>query len=151
VRTLKVADKWVTHVAFSSWALVEPGICELVAFLIGLSETDIIHDDVSLGEAYVAYGVSDGAIGLVKVTHALIPVPSAFGAEYTLDTRFEDQNDTEPCAADKRGITALVWVDVPGRNVSISPRSLLTLTIFVSSESSSIANPASCTCGLRRR
>lgn len=41
VHTMKVASKWITHLAFSSWTLGEPGTCEF--FDISRNYTFIDH------------------------------------------------------------------------------------------------------------
>lgn len=94
VQTLPVADQWVTHLAWSPWALCGAGQCE----------------------AYLACAKADGTVSIIKVSQKLCPVPSSFGTEFAVERTFEVQ---ECCAfaADKRVITALRWVDIPGRSL----------------------------------
>jgi hypothetical protein len=66
----------------------------------------------------VAYGASDGSIGLLKIIQSLELTESisAFGPEYTINTQLEDQSQ-KAFNPDTRGITALAWI-TSGENVN---------------------------------
>lgn len=72
------------------------------------------------GEGYLAYGVSDGSVGLVKITQVL----QENTASFSFSTRYDIQVELEHGSSlvygpeSKSGITALRWIHVPGRSVS---------------------------------
>ncbi|KAF8884432.1 putative zinc-finger of transcription factor IIIC complex-domain-containing protein, partial [Gymnopilus junonius] len=97
VQTLSVTEKWITQLACSSWVNVGPG-----------------HS-----EGYVAYGVSDGSIGLVKVTQNLqedeggfVFTPS-YKIAVTLEHLSDLVIDQSQCSV---AITSMQWVHAPGRS-----------------------------------
>jgi hypothetical protein len=72
----------------------------------------------ALGQASVAFTVSDGAVGLVEVVQSLQTHGdvSDFGMNYTLECSF----DIAPKVlfeADKRATSGMAWVNPPGRSV----------------------------------
>jgi predicted secreted protein len=71
-------------------------------------------------EALLAFGASDGSVGLVKIIQRLQSSTGSPGliSEYTIEAVFDDQVQNI-FQADKRGITALAWVECPGRSVSM--------------------------------
>ena len=73
---------------------------------------------MSLGKAYLAYGTSDGGVGLVVVTLTLRPIPneSAFGEDYNVELLHEPHSH-RPSDSDGRSITALSWIEVSTHNV----------------------------------
>ncbi|KAF8154505.1 transcription factor IIIC subunit delta N-term-domain-containing protein [Crassisporium funariophilum] len=104
VRSLSVADKWITHLAFSSWTLVQPGECK----------------------GYLAYGTSDGTVGLVKISQALQEDTENFSfvQQYDIKMDLEHVSGMVHAPRTSMGNTALRWVNVPDRNpilVSTSP------------------------------
>lgn len=96
VASLSVADIWITHLAFSTWNLVQSGWCE----------------------GYLAYGTSDGSIGLVKISQTLLEEDCfSFVPEYIIKLDLDHQRsqmvyDSQNLA----GITALRWINIAGRN-----------------------------------
>jgi hypothetical protein len=73
---------------------------------------------LSLGKAYLAYGISDGSVGLVVVTQTLRPIPneSAFGEDYNVELLHEPHSH-RPSDSDGRSITALSWIELSTHNV----------------------------------
>jgi general transcription factor 3C protein 4 len=68
------------------------------------------------GESLLAFSAANGKVGLVKVTQT--PQSSlniGLVQEYTTSVIFDVQEPV--CEADKRGVTALTWVQPPRRNV----------------------------------
>ncbi|KAK7056379.1 hypothetical protein VNI00_002933 [Paramarasmius palmivorus] len=99
--TVQVSRQWITHVAFSSWVLVEPGICE----------------------ATVAYATSSGKIGLVNVRQTLKQNESdattprnPFALGFHVEATFEHVKSLT-IAKDAPGITALKWIHPLDRGV----------------------------------
>ncbi|KAE9399582.1 hypothetical protein BT96DRAFT_993904 [Gymnopus androsaceus JB14] len=92
---LSVTDRWITHVAFSQWELIEPMTCV----------------------ALVAYSTPNGSIGIVKVEQSLQAnmKTSSFGLPFTLSTSFE-RVETKISDACQGTLTALKWIDIPGRS-----------------------------------
>jgi len=73
----------------------------------------------------LAYAMADGGVGLLRVAQMLEAPPAITGfvAEYDRDENLHVS--VEPLrelafSPDKRAITALQWINVPGRNVSPS-------------------------------
>ncbi|KAJ3850791.1 putative zinc-finger of transcription factor IIIC complex-domain-containing protein [Lentinula lateritia] len=91
---LTVTDRWILQVAFSQWILVQPLTCI----------------------ALVAYSTPDGTIGFVRVTQTLQQTAkqTPFALPFTMSTAFE-QLETKVLDTRKGALTALKWVDVPGR------------------------------------
>ncbi|KAF9004682.1 transcription factor IIIC subunit delta N-term-domain-containing protein [Cyathus striatus] len=90
VLTLSVAEKWISHVAFTEWKVVEPGICE----------------------GYVAYGTSDGAVGRIKVTQALHESPSSYPFDPTISIKMSAEQVDEPISEpDKYALTGIRWIE----------------------------------------
>ncbi|KAJ3807069.1 transcription factor IIIC subunit delta N-term-domain-containing protein [Lentinula aff. lateritia] len=91
---LTVTDRWILQVAFSKWILVQPLTCI----------------------ALVAYSTPDGTIGFVRVTQTLRQTAkqTPFALPFTMSTAFE-QLETKVLDTRKGALTALKWVDLPGR------------------------------------
>ncbi|KAF8917721.1 transcription factor IIIC subunit delta N-term-domain-containing protein [Mucidula mucida] len=91
VKTLPVADDWLTHVAVSPWRCTSPGICT----------------------AKVAYAVADGEIGHTEVTANLqaSAASAPFNSTLTLSYEFSEKEE-EVCPANEQGATALQWVEL---------------------------------------
>lgn len=69
----------------------------------------------------LAYGMADGAVGLLRVVQTLETplVIAGFVPEYDENLHVSVDPPRELAfIADKRAITALQWISVPGRNVS---------------------------------
>ncbi|OBZ74221.1 hypothetical protein A0H81_05958 [Grifola frondosa] len=94
VETVPVSDRWVNHLAWSSWRAPEHGMCE----------------------ALLACGCTDGSVILVKVVQSLSSTIQ-FASDHELKQSFEIQ-DVRPCEPDGRGITGMKWVDVNAHGVS---------------------------------
>ena len=69
-----------------------------------------------IGEAYLACGIADGSLMLIKVVQTLkrIESTSGFTRSYEIERSFEVQS-TPVCENDGRGITALRWIEVEDR------------------------------------
>ncbi|KAI5121645.1 hypothetical protein M0805_001172 [Coniferiporia weirii] len=87
---VRIADEWITHLAWGPWRAIRP-----------------FHT-----EAYLACGVADGSIVIVRINQWLEPVSSTtpFGPTFSIRA---DANVLHMRAsdADGKGITALSWVD----------------------------------------
>ncbi|KAF8074711.1 transcription factor IIIC subunit delta N-term-domain-containing protein [Lyophyllum atratum] len=95
---IKVADNWITQLAFSPWTLVEKGKCE----------------------ARIACGTSDGVINLLTLTQSLTSVPSTTG----FGPAFNVKRGIQVCIqqvfeSDKRCLTALTWILCKGTSILI--------------------------------
>jgi hypothetical protein len=78
-----------------------------------LHEWDLYHGE---GESLLAFSTDDGNVGMVKVIQNLQSSSNVgFVPEYTTSVVFDVQ--TPICEADKRSVTALTWVQPPGKNV----------------------------------
>ncbi|KAJ3511250.1 hypothetical protein NLJ89_g4210 [Agrocybe chaxingu] len=125
VGTLSVAEVWITHVALAGWNIVEPGHYE----------------------GQLAYGTSDGTVGLVKITQKLRLVDDRFSfvPRYTIETTFEQEDELVYGPQGNKGMTSMRWVLVPGRSpilVSSTP-GLIKLWSAPSPPSSSTSTSAS--------
>ncbi|PBK65899.1 hypothetical protein ARMSODRAFT_960807 [Armillaria solidipes] len=101
IRTLRVSEKWVTHLAFSSWA----------------------HEGDFQCGGQLAYSTSDGSIGLVKV-HLMAQLAAkdcgTFEPEYIVDTAFEAAQGL--FSANQGGTTALEWITSHERMILVRCR-----------------------------
>ncbi|EPT00974.1 hypothetical protein FOMPIDRAFT_1121318 [Fomitopsis schrenkii] len=86
--TVPVADRWVTHVAWSSWKRPQSGTCE----------------------AYIACGIADGSVVVLRVTQTLHsqPSPSGFVPRYNVRATF-DVRDVKPAEAGWGEVTSMKW------------------------------------------
>ncbi|KDR79253.1 hypothetical protein GALMADRAFT_93153 [Galerina marginata CBS 339.88] len=99
VGLLSVADRWITHLAFSRWELVRPGECE----------------------GYLAFSVSDGSVGLVKVKQTLREESNealgfAFTPGYEVEVELEHCPSVVSSPESRAAVTAMRWVLIPGRS-----------------------------------
>ncbi|KAK0457870.1 transcription factor IIIC subunit delta N-term-domain-containing protein [Desarmillaria tabescens] len=89
IGTLRVSEKWVTHLAFSSW----------------------VYEGDSQCGGLLAYSTSDGSVGLIKI-HLMAQLAAkdcgTFEPEYVVDTAFEAAQGI--FSADQGGTTALEWI-----------------------------------------
>lgn len=93
IHTEPLSDHWITHLSWSPWVTRAVGHCE----------------------SLLAFSTDNGIVGLVKVTQKLQSNSNAgFVSEYTTCVVFDVQGPI--CEADKRGVTALTWVQPPRRN-----------------------------------
>ncbi|KAJ4500092.1 hypothetical protein C8R41DRAFT_811683, partial [Lentinula lateritia] len=115
---LTVTDRWILQVAFSKWILVQPLTCI----------------------ALVAYSTPDGTIGFVRVTQTLQQTAkqTPFALPFTVSTTFQ-QLETKMLDTRKGALTALKWVDVPGRLPILSYTRPGTVHIWSSSDPSSFS------------
>ncbi|KAJ3739057.1 putative zinc-finger of transcription factor IIIC complex-domain-containing protein [Lentinula detonsa] len=91
---LVVGDQWILQVAFSKWILAEPMTCI----------------------ALIAYSTPDGSVGFVKIMQTLRKAVkhSPLGLPFSVSTTFE-QLETTISDGRKGALTALKWIDIPGR------------------------------------
>ncbi|PPQ96911.1 hypothetical protein CVT26_005897 [Gymnopilus dilepis] len=97
VQTLPVANKWITQLSFSGWETTVLGTCG----------------------GYLAYGVSDGSIGLVRITQTLQEDRDGFlfTPSYDIVITFERGPDlVQEESQCSFAINSLRWIHVPGRN-----------------------------------
>ncbi|KAJ4474255.1 putative zinc-finger of transcription factor IIIC complex-domain-containing protein [Lentinula aciculospora] len=94
-QTLAVTDQWILQVAFSKWRLIQPMTC------------------ITL----LAYSIPDGSVGFVRVKQTLQETAknSPFGLPFTISTEFE-QLETKVSDMRRGALTALKWIDLPGRS-----------------------------------
>ncbi|KAF9042996.1 putative zinc-finger of transcription factor IIIC complex-domain-containing protein [Panaeolus papilionaceus] len=90
-----VSDFWITHIAFSGWTLPQEGI----------------------SQGYLAYGTSEGEVGLIKVREAIhMDMKNfTFGPQYDIQSTFEKSTDLAIESEIKAGVTALEWVELDER------------------------------------
>ena len=71
------------------------------------------------GEGYLAYGTSDGSVGLVKISQTLLEEDGfSFVPEYKVKVDLvHDRSQMVYESQNLAGITALRWVKIAGRNV----------------------------------
>lgn len=88
-----LSDHWITHLSWAPWITNAVGHCE----------------------SLLAFSTDNGNVGMVKVIQNLQSSSNVgFVPEYTTSVVFDVQ--TPICEADKRSVTALTWVQPPGRN-----------------------------------
>ncbi|OAX44098.1 hypothetical protein K503DRAFT_706991 [Rhizopogon vinicolor AM-OR11-026] len=93
IHTELLSDQWITHVSWSPWVTHGIGYCE----------------------SLLAFSTAKGNVGLVKVVQTLQSNSNVgLVQEYTTSAVFDVQGPI--CEADKRGVTALTWVQPPRRN-----------------------------------
>ena len=73
--------------------------------------------DIDAGRCLLACATGDGGVHLINISQELqLRGGNGFLTTYKLDSGFERATDVV-CSPDKRAVTALEWVAVPGRNV----------------------------------
>ncbi|KZT70773.1 hypothetical protein DAEQUDRAFT_810373 [Daedalea quercina L-15889] len=89
--TVPLADRWVTHVAWSSWKQRQSGRCE----------------------ASLACGIADGSAIVLRVVQTLRPEasPPGFVPNYSVHVSFEAL-DSRPAESDGRGLTCMKWTEL---------------------------------------
>ncbi|KAG2040160.1 putative zinc-finger of transcription factor IIIC complex-domain-containing protein [Suillus americanus] len=93
IHTEPSSDHWITHLSWVPWITRAVGHCE----------------------SLLAFSTDNGNVGLVKVTQNLQSTSTiGFVPEYMTSAVFDIQGPI--CEADKRSVTALTWVQPPGRN-----------------------------------
>ncbi|KAG2358841.1 transcription factor IIIC subunit delta N-term-domain-containing protein [Suillus spraguei] len=104
IHTEPLSNHWITRLSWAPWITHSIGFCE----------------------SLLAFSTDNGNIGLVKVTQNLQSTPNgSFVPEYTISAVFDVQDPI--CEADKRSVTALTWVQPPGRNVTFDVLSSILL------------------------
>ncbi|TFK90124.1 hypothetical protein K466DRAFT_638963 [Polyporus arcularius HHB13444] len=95
VAETQVADRWVTHLAWSAWNVPQDGTCE----------------------AMLACGTADGSVVVLTVCQTLDPKPTLtnFTPDHALglSTQVDDERIS---GSDGRAITGLQWVNTPVRS-----------------------------------
>ncbi|KAI0695325.1 putative zinc-finger of transcription factor IIIC complex-domain-containing protein [Cerioporus squamosus] len=90
-----VADRWVTHLAWSAWTIPQDGTCE----------------------AMLACGTADGSIVILTVRQTLDPKPTLTNISsdhaLSLSIQVDDEKKSE---SDGKAITGLQWANTPGRS-----------------------------------
>ncbi|GLB43382.1 hypothetical protein LshimejAT787_1302830 [Lyophyllum shimeji] len=95
---IKVADNWLTRVAFSPWTLVEKGKCK----------------------SRVACGTSDGGVNILSLTQSLTSRPSSTGFGPAFNVGHEIQSHVEQVVdSDKRYLTGLTWIVCEGVSILV--------------------------------
>ena len=87
-----------------------------------VSETPLFpsltHSDTNEGEGTLAYGASDGSVGLIKVSQRLKQSDVlAFTPQFDIEVAMES-TPRLVYQADGNACTMLTWVPIPGRSVS---------------------------------
>ncbi|KAH8104064.1 putative zinc-finger of transcription factor IIIC complex-domain-containing protein [Cristinia sonorae] len=87
-----VSDRWITHLSWSPWSPLQNEQCE----------------------AFLACGISDGSVTVVKVTQSLHQLSEhiAFIKEYEVSVACDLLSD-KPCEATNHSITSLQWIQTP--------------------------------------
>ncbi|TCD71793.1 hypothetical protein EIP91_003136 [Steccherinum ochraceum] len=95
IATFSIADRWITQLAWSSWTSSQIGQCE----------------------AFLACGISDGSIAVVKVTQRLEENSDHIGLikQYECSVSWETLHD-KACEASTKGITSLHWIQTARPN-----------------------------------
>ncbi|KAH9933377.1 transcription factor IIIC subunit delta N-term-domain-containing protein [Fomitopsis serialis] len=88
--TVPLADRWVTHVAWSSWKRLQGGGCE----------------------ASLACGIADGSVVVLRVIQTVHPEasPSGLVPHNDIQASFEVR-DIKPSGSDGRGLTCMRWAE----------------------------------------
>lgn len=142
---VSLSHTWITHIAASPWTLTSNAQCSYLFFLLRYVLVDLYW----LGTSYLAFGTSDGVVGLARLNQTLATEEPSFAFIQNPSIVLSiEKADGSILDQDKAGITALEWVHTAGGSVSavsrlsVSPRSSFCLRIF-----SSCASPASSTFG----
>jgi len=94
---------------------------------------------LTLGEGYLAYGTSHGSVGLVKITQKLEEkVEFSFSPQYTVQTTYDIASSLIYGSERKSGITAMRWIQIPGRSVSFYPIIIIYINFLFAGDSSSL-------------
>ena len=105
------------------------------------------------GTSYVAFGVADGSVGLLKLQQKLSSLDNAefsFTPDYQVD--LDITNDEEQVqSADKAGLTGLEWISTSSGGVRLFLRGLVLDLMPPSSQSWSSASQGSYTSGLLQK
>ncbi|KAF9025353.1 hypothetical protein BDZ89DRAFT_953917 [Hymenopellis radicata] len=90
MKTLQVADTWLTHLSFSPWTVINSGFCE----------------------SWLAYNSSDGSVGLVKLQFMgkFEESSPVLGSDYAIESSFGNPTNDIFATKDECGTTALNWV-----------------------------------------
>lgn len=93
-----------------------------------------------LGEGYLAYGTSDGSVGLVKMSQTLLEEEGfSFVPKYNVKVDLvHHRSQMVYESQDLAGITALRWIRIVGRNVysdTIIPTEIVLISFYSPSSS----------------
>jgi hypothetical protein len=113
VQTLSVSDQWIIRLTFDSWNIIGPGhrkpICKIPSPL---------SSDMNEGEGILAYGASDGSVGLITVSQRLKQSDlRSFTPKYDIEVTIE-RDPRLVYQADGNAVSFFKWVPVHGRSVS---------------------------------
>jgi hypothetical protein len=75
-----------------------------------------IANDTLLGESHLGYATSDGSVCVIKITQSINEGPS--GTDLRMVVESSPRILYQP---DRMGITALSWIEIPRKGVSLSP------------------------------
>jgi hypothetical protein len=97
----------------------------------------------SIGEGYLAYGTSDGSIGLVKISQTLLEEDSfSFVPKYNVKVDLVHQRSQMVYESQHlAGITTLRWIEIAGRNVCSGFSVIAVGLILISFRSPSSLHP----------
>ncbi|KAF8552235.1 hypothetical protein OG21DRAFT_1535864 [Imleria badia] len=94
---VKLCENWITHIAWSPWLIHSGERCS----------------------CSLACATGDGGVLIINISQKLqLRGGDGFLTTYELDNDFERATDVV-CSPDKRAVTALEWVAVPGRNPGV--------------------------------
>ncbi|RPD64172.1 hypothetical protein L227DRAFT_571740 [Lentinus tigrinus ALCF2SS1-6] len=95
LKETQVADRWVSHLAWSAWNVPQDDTCE----------------------AMLACGSSDGSIAILTVRQTLNPKPTLtnISPDHALSLSIQ-LDDEKISGSDGRAITGLQWANPPGRS-----------------------------------
>ncbi|KAL4064044.1 transcription factor IIIC subunit delta N-term-domain-containing protein [Scleroderma yunnanense] len=98
----ELSDQWITHLAWSQWDSMGTNQCATM----------------------LAYAMADGGVGILRVAQMLEnpPVITGFAPEYDRNQHLHVNVEPLPeltFVPDKRAITSLRWISVPGRSPTL--------------------------------
>ncbi|KAI6001282.1 transcription factor IIIC subunit delta N-term-domain-containing protein [Pisolithus albus] len=114
IARLELCDRWITQLAWSKWVASGANKCQSCM-------------------AVLAYAMSDGGIGLLQVSQTLDATPDAFVPDYDVERQVRVDVGRFPELAirpDKRGITAMRWVDVSPQNTILAASKAGTVHLY---------------------
>ncbi|KAL7280333.1 hypothetical protein ACG7TL_005250 [Trametes sanguinea] len=95
VDSVAIADRWISHIAWSEWTIGQDGVCE----------------------AMLGCAAADGSVVALKVQRSLTvrhPTSNLF-SEYEFGLKFHEPGEIA-CEADGKAVTAMRWANPQGRN-----------------------------------
>lgn len=85
--------------------------------------------DRPAGTSYLAFGVADGSVGLLKLQEKLYSPNNpefSFTPDYQVDLSITN-NEEQVQSADKAGLTGLEWISIPSGGVRLFLRALFSI------------------------